>query len=299
MKPVWYSTVSVYHSEIMSTVIKTVLAGTVSEQVRCDRWQVRCVSKSPAVWTMLHPIRARQTILEGEEVTLPYKLGNTTYIERDKDLRAIIEMQCDCPLCTSDHADGDSTCRKRRSLVEERWAAKEDLQKSTGSAMSSWALAQDHVQKLLATYHSTQSVPHPILCFAYFDLMQVTERDGQRQLARGGKSNLIRKSIQIDMEVFKAIGFTEIDTTMEGRHSEWCKFPLSKNCLATAVHSDIYSVTMVHMAASFLSLQESICAERWFRAAWWGKRSCVPKYHFLTNPVHSSWSHIWWRRGLV
>jgi hypothetical protein len=49
------------------------------------------------------------------------------------------------------------------------------------------------------------------------------------------------------------------------------------------VHSDIYSVTMVHMAASFLSLQESICAERWFRAAWWGKRSCVPKYHFLTT----------------
>ena len=37
MKPVRYSTVSVYHGEIMSTVIKTVLAGTVSERVRCDR----------------------------------------------------------------------------------------------------------------------------------------------------------------------------------------------------------------------------------------------------------------------
>jgi hypothetical protein len=221
-------------------------------------------------------IRARQTVLEGEEVTLPYTLGHT-YIDREKALAPIIEMQCDCTFCAADRADGKIACRQRKTLIDEMNATKKGLHRST---MSNPGL-EDHVGKLMCTYHSKQSVPRPPLFVAYFDVMQVTERDGNRQ----GRVDLISKSVQFGMKALEAAGFTGIDTRMKGRKALRRKLPLSKNCLAAAVvNSDVCSVIMVHMAASFLMLSEADCAERWFRAAWWGEghfSSCLAIFLFM------------------
>jgi hypothetical protein len=206
-------------------------------------------------------IRARQMIPQGEEVTISYAPGEGTEIERKKKLESIIETQCDCPLCSADRTDGEAACQKRQRLLDEM--SKKRIKTST------LVSAENNVQTITSTYCSEQSIPRPPLFQAYFFAMQVAEHNANKL----GKSDLMAKSIQLGMKALEAAGFTGIDKRMTTQRKQLrLKLPLSKICLAAAgVNSDVCSLLMIHIAASFLMLSEAVCAERWFRAAWWGK----------------------------
>ena len=213
-------------------------------------------------------IRARERIPRGTEITLSYA-SDITYIERGEKLKSLLLGPCDCALCVSDRADGDDACRRRKKLAEERQAAKLDTIRRMGKSIADSMAAQAHVQSMASTYRSNYGLPRPPLFHAYFDAMQASGFEANRNV----RFDLMKQSIKQGVRALEAAGFTEIDATLAGGKLSRRTLPLSKEYLATSsVDIDVCILIMAHVSASFTSLSQSIRAERWLRAAWWGEK---------------------------
>ena len=211
-------------------------------------------------------IRARETILPGTEITLPYHSGKT-WISREKYLAPIIEGPCECVMCVSERADGENAYRLRQKLIDDMRAARLDNEQSTGSTVVNLKLAQAHTKGLVSTYQSDQGLPRAPLFSAYLHTMQSMDRD--REMLN--HPNRLKSFIRTGFKALKAAGFTGIDTKLTGTTLSSCVLPVSKECLATCLADiDACTVLMARLSECFLALSEIGCAQSWFRAAWWG-----------------------------
>ena len=227
-------------------------------------------------------IRAREAILPGTEITIPYNY-ETTWIEREKHLTPLIGEPCDCVLCISERTDGEDAYRLRQELVDDM--------KITGLAGSA---AQACIKALISTYRSDQGLPRAPLFNAYMYAMGPMDCDAKRP-------TLLESSIRMGFKALEAAGFASIDTKLTGTKPSKRVLPISKECLATCL-LDITAciILMARLSASFLALSEIGLAERWFRAAWWGKYTLYisPLDDWLIYII-STRSKLWWGPGIV
>jgi len=200
-------------------------------------------------------IRARETILPGTEITIPYDY-KTTWISREKHLTPIIGGPCDCVMCVSERADGEDSYGLRQMLIEDMEIAR--------------LAEQVHIKRLVSTYRSDQGLPRAPLFAPYLYAMQSMDRGAKN------RPDLLKSSIRMGFEALKAAGFTGIDTKLTGTKRSSRILPISKECLATClVDINICIILMARLSKSFLALSEIGRAESWFRAAWWGKYTSV------------------------
>jgi hypothetical protein len=85
--------------------------------------------------------------------------------------------------------------------------------------------------------------------------------------------DIMKQAIQHGFKALEIAGFTGVDATLAGRKVSRRTLPLSKECLATcSVNIDTCALIMAHISASFVTLSQTVRAERWLRAAWWGEQ---------------------------
>jgi hypothetical protein len=241
-------------------------------------------------------IRARETILPGTEITIPYNSG-MKLISREKDLTPIIGGPCDCVMCVSERADGENAYALREKLIEDMRNARLDNGRSAGSAIVDTRLEQAHTKSLISTYRSDQGLPRAPLFAAYLHTMQSMYQDAMEL----NRPHLLKSSIRMGFKALKAAGFTNIDTKLTGTTLSSRVLPVSKECLATClVDINTCTVLMARLSASFLELSEIGCAKSWFRVAWWGKYTlCISSLDDWLIRIISTRSEFWWGPGVV
>lgn len=211
-------------------------------------------------------IRALKNVAPDTEITIPY-VHHDGYSRREKVLGHFLEGACDCVLCQADRADGALACQQRDRLIGDlvalarRTELKLDLKTALGL-----------LSKIRATYGDGNGTPRLILACAYAIVMHVVVRQAHSR----GDPRQILESIKYGFQSLEASGFKEVDTTASLNVQKF-RFilPLSKDYLGYPGHADISILNMIHIGGSFVSLEEMACAERWFRAAWWGTFQCI------------------------
>jgi hypothetical protein len=204
-------------------------------------------------------IRARETISQGSEITLSYVIGIREHRSEDNHLKAALQRPCDCVMHTSDRADGEAVLRKREILVKDICTKVAKSQREDAEAL---------LEKLESTYRLPQHVPRPLLFYSYSAVMAAT----QLHARRSHSLELHKLSIGHAFKALKAAGFIMLDTSLNGDKEHRHILPVGKDCIgAWAVGHDACILIMIKISASFISLSEMTCAERWLRAAWWGK----------------------------
>jgi hypothetical protein len=165
-------------------------------------------------------------------------------------------------MCVSDRNDGKALCEERQTLIK---GTRAHMQQS---AFPDRKVAEAQAERLALTYHSPYHLPRPPLFYTCFVAMQAIERDANRS----HRPDLVKGSIQQGFEALDAAGFTGIDTSLTGGKKHRRRvLPFSKDSLAhCAVDINACILLMTRLSASFTTLSETICAERWFRGAWWG-----------------------------
>jgi len=241
-------------------------------------------------------IRARETILAGTQITIPYDY-ELTWVSRARNLTPIIGGPCDCVMCVSERADGENAYRLRQKLIEDTETARLDNGRSAGSTIFDIKLEQAHTKRLVSTYRTDQGLPRAPLFTAYLYTMQSMDQDATEL----NRPDLLKHSIRMGFEALKAAGFTNIDTKLTGNTLSSRVLPVSKECVATClVDINTCIVLMAHLSASFLALSEIGCAESWFRAAWWGKYTlCISSLDDWLIYIISTRSKFWWGPGVV
>lgn len=212
-------------------------------------------------------IRTCENISQGTEITLPYTTGET-YLSRANHLSGILLDPCDCILCTSDRADGRDACRKREALAEEFQSYKLKHLGNTDSDIPSRKVTEAHVQSIKETYRSNQTVLRPSLFRASVDDMQATKQEA----VNTKRLDLTKLSIQKGFRALEVAGYTGLDTSLTGGGASRLALPVSKDCIGGClINVDTCILLMAYISSSFVTLSETKHAERWFRAAWWGK----------------------------
>ena len=115
-------------------------------------------------------IRARETILAGTQITIPYDY-ELTWVSRARNLTPIIGGPCDCVMCVSERADGENAYRLRQKLIEDTETARLDNGRSAGSTIFDIKLEQAHTKRLVSTYRTDQGLPRAPLFTAYLYTM--------------------------------------------------------------------------------------------------------------------------------
>lgn len=83
----------------------------------------------------------------------------------------------------------------------------------------------------------------------------------------------MREAIQYGIKALEAAGFIVADASMNNVRKKRFTLPLSKTRLGWYTLRDDAVRVMAHIGTNFYCDRQDWCAERWFRAAWWGQ-SC-------------------------
>ncbi|KIY67773.1 hypothetical protein CYLTODRAFT_490336 [Cylindrobasidium torrendii FP15055 ss-10] len=219
-----------------------------------------------AVWTSVGTtivIRAVKNIRVDEEITIPYVSGTTAF-ERSKTLRGFFPQPCGCDMCVADRQASDAVLEKREVLLNEMTNAsgrRPDEQEK---------FVRAQLKKILSTYPNKDTLadgtPHPVLTIAYASVMKAVQKN---VVQRGGKAGA-EEIIRLAFKILAYAGFKGIDTSMTSAPGRRFSLPLSKRCVGVHGEQSYLVHVMLHIAENFLEvLAQGICAERWYRAAWW------------------------------
>lgn len=211
-------------------------------------------------------IRAREPIMRGTEITIPY-VSAISYPERAEKLKGILEDRpCGCLLCVEDREDGIEACYKRSSIVK-RWF-QDGRARLAAAGIGGTKIIEEVLAKLDATYQSTRSIR---LEQFYIHADAIDLYQSLAILTR--KADCHIQAVEHGFRALQRVGLVGIDTsTKRGSDNNRSAMPISTEQLGCPmVDANLVVLTIIHISQSFTCIGDAVHAHRWYRASQWGQ----------------------------
>ncbi|KAF8308418.1 hypothetical protein DL93DRAFT_2063996 [Clavulina sp. PMI_390] len=214
-------------------------------------------------------IRALNDITKGMEITVPYVTA-ISVTQRTKFLLALLEGRpCDCSLCVADRADNVRAPGKRDALYSDLVQNSNFGSIDAGRAEK---MIDQHIKEIASTYSADRTLrfEQSMLHIAAYQNLQ---RLSSSPAIGTNADSAITRAIKHGFEALSTAGFCDVDTGIgNGLNETRKKLPLSQTAVCPkTVEPEVHIGAMLYLSHMFIKLGNIVRAERWLRAAWWGK----------------------------